>query len=175
MPSWLLTSLARRLRRVRFVGLAGFSRGAPRILARSQTYTYAVLNMRHGGASAGISAEGPQRSEAISAFVSEAAELVDYGTYLPDAAKGVSKADLAPLRGKDPRDTTRLVGSGSTFADQCEGLSAAVCAHHSVGDLSGRSVSIEGFNGQRTGIGRGCDRAGCRRYRYRHERWHGQF
>ena len=120
--------------------------GGAKDLARSQTYTYAVLNLRHGGASAGISAEGPERSEAIAAFVAEAAELVEYGTYLPDAAKGVSEADLAPLRGNDPRDTTRLSGNGSTFADQCEGLSAAVCAHHSVGDLSGRSVSIEGFN-----------------------------
>ena len=119
--------------------------GGAKDLARSQTYTYAVLNMRHGGASAGISAEGPKRSEAISAFVAEAAELVDYGTYLPDAAKGVGEADLTPLRGNDPRDTTRLAGE-PTFADQCEGLSAAVCAHHSVGDLSGRSVSIEGFS-----------------------------
>lgn len=120
--------------------------GGAKDLARSQTYTYAVLNMRHGGASAGISAQGPQRGEAISAFVVEAAELVDYGTYLPDAAKGVSESDLAPLRTNDPRDTARLVGNGSTLVDRADGLSAAVCAHHSVGDLSGRSVSIEGFN-----------------------------
>ena len=120
--------------------------GGAKDLARSQTYTYALLNLRHGGASAGISAEGPKRSEAIAAFVAEAAELVEYGTYLPDAAKGVSDADLAALRGNDPRDTTRLSGNGSNFVDQCEGLSAAVCAQHSVGDLSGRSVSIEGFN-----------------------------
>ena len=120
--------------------------GGAKDLARSQTYTYAVLNMRHGGASAGISAPGPERGAAIAAFVAEAAELVEYGTYLPDAAKGVSEADLAPLRGNDPRDTTRLSGDGPTFVDRCEGLSAAVCAHHSVGDLSGRLVSIEGFN-----------------------------
>lgn len=120
--------------------------GGAKDLARSQTYTYAVLNMRHGGASAGISAEGPSRADAVSAFVAEAAELVDYGTYLPDAAKGVGEADLAPLRAKDPRDTARLAGDGPTFADRCDGLSAAVCAQHSVGDLSGRPVAIEGFN-----------------------------
>ena len=120
--------------------------GGAKDLARSQTYTYAVLNMRHGGASAGISAEGPDRGEAVDAFVAEAAELVDYGTYLPDAAKGVSEADLAPLRANDPRDTARLAGDGPTFADHCDGLSAAVCAQHSVGDLSGRSVAIEGFS-----------------------------
>ena len=120
--------------------------GGAKDLARSQTYTYAVLNMRHGGASAGISAEGSDRADAISAFVAEAAELVDYGTYLPDTAKGVSEADLAPLRANDPRDTARLAGDGPTFADRCDGLSAAVCAQHSVGDLSGRSVAIEGFS-----------------------------
>ena len=86
--------------------------GGAKDLARSQTYSYAVLNMRHGGASAGISAEGPKRSAAIAAFVAEAAELVEYGTYLPDAAKGVGETDLAPLRGNDPRDTTRLSGNG---------------------------------------------------------------
>lgn len=119
--------------------------GGAKDLARSQTYTYAVLNMRHGGASAGISAEGPERGEAVGAFVAEAAELVEYGTYLPDAAKGVSEADLAPLRANDPRATSRLAGEGSTFVDQAEGLGAAVCAQHSVGDLSGRSVAVEGF------------------------------
>lgn len=120
--------------------------GGAKDLARSQTYTYAVLEMRHGGASAGINAEDSQRSAAISVFVAEAAELVDDGTYLPDAAKGVSEVDLASLRDSDPRDTTRLLGIGPTLADRCDALSAAVCAHHSVGDLLGRSVAIEGFN-----------------------------
>lgn len=119
--------------------------GGAKDLARSQTYTYAVLNMRHGGASGGISAESANRSEAIAAFVDEAAELVEYGTYLPDAAKGISEADLAALRVKDPRDTTRLSASGASFVDRCDGLSAAICAHHSVGDLASRSVAIEGF------------------------------
>ena len=119
--------------------------GGAKDLARSQTYTYAVLNMRHGGASGGISAEGHERADAVAAFVAEAAELVEYGTYLPDAAKGVSEADLAPLRTTDPRATSRLAGEGSTLVDQAEGLGAAVCAHHSIGDLSGRSVAIEGF------------------------------
>lgn len=118
--------------------------GGAKDLARSQTYTYAVLNMRHGGASGGISADSANRSEAIAAFIDEAAELVEYGTYLPDAAKGVSEADLSVLRANDPRDTTRLLGEAS-FVDRCDGLSAAICAHHSVGDLAGRSVAIEGF------------------------------
>ncbi len=121
-------------------------------LARSQTYTYAALNMRYGGASGGISAPAPQRAEAVAAFVSEAESLVTEGTFLPDAAKGLNEADLAPLRASDPRDVARLASGlekfGSSFVDGCEGLSAAVCADHWRGDeggLSGRSVAIEGF------------------------------
>lgn len=119
--------------------------GGAKDLARSQTYTYAILDMRRGGASAGISAEGPDRGAAIEAFVTEAADLVAAGAYLPDSAKGVAEADLAPLREADQRDTSRLASDGPSFADRCEGLSVAVCAHHTVGGLSGRSVAIEGF------------------------------
>ena len=121
-------------------------------LARSQTYTYAVLNMRYGGASGGISAPTPQRAEAVAGFVSEAGVLVADRTFLPDAAKGLNEADLAPLRDNDPRDVARLArGSGtfgSSFVDRYDGLSAAVCADHMNGDaggLAGCSVAIEGF------------------------------
>lgn len=119
--------------------------GGAQDLARSQTYTYAVLGMKRGGASAGISAEADDRAGAIEAFVAEAAALVADGTYLPDAAKGVDEADLAPLRDADERDTARLAGDAPTFIDRCEGLSAAVCAHHAVSGLAGRSIAIEGF------------------------------
>ena len=119
--------------------------GGAKDLARSQTYTYAVLGMKRGGASAGISAEGPDRDAAITAFVTEAAELVADGTFLPDAAKGVAESDLAPLREADERDTGRLAGPAPSFVDRCEGLGAAVAAHHAASGLSGKSVAIEGF------------------------------
>lgn len=119
--------------------------GGAKDLARSQTYTYAVLGMKRGGASAGISAEGPDREAAISAFVAEAGDLVADGTYLPDAAKGVNNADLEPLRDADERDTARLAEPSPSFADRCEGLGAAVTAHHAASGLSGKSVAIEGF------------------------------
>ncbi|MDW3220470.1 MAG: hypothetical protein R8F63_17820 [Acidimicrobiales bacterium] len=119
--------------------------GGAKDLARSQTYTYAVLGMKRGGASAGISAEAPDRDAAVEAFVAEAADLVADGTYLPDAAKGVSEADLAPLRAADERDTGRLGGDAPTFIDRCDGLSAAVCAHHAAAGLAGKAVAIEGF------------------------------
>jgi len=119
--------------------------GGAKDLARSQTYTYAVLGMKRGGASAGISADGPDRDAAIKAFVAEAANLVADGTYLPDAAKGVTESDLADLRDRDPRDTARATDDAPTFTDRCDGLSAAVAAHHIAAGLGDKSVAIEGF------------------------------
>ena len=119
--------------------------GGAKDLARSQTYTYAVLGMRRSGASAGISADAADRADAVAAFTEELAPLVADGTYLPDAAKGVSEADLAALREADPRDTARIVGASPTLADRCEGLSAVACAQHTLAGLDGRTVAIEGF------------------------------
>ena len=119
--------------------------GGAQDLARSQTYTYAILGMKRGGASAGISAEGPDRAEAIAAFVEEAGAMVADSSYLADAAKGVTETDLAPLRAGDERDTARLAGESPTFVDQCEGLSVAVSAHHTAAGLGGKTVAIEGF------------------------------
>ena len=115
--------------------------GGAKDLARSQTYTYAALQMRRSGASAGISAEAPGRAEAVAGFVAEAAALVAEGTYLPDAAKGVSDDDLAPLRDGDPRNAGRL----DAFGARCDGLSAAAATDAAV-DLDGRSAVIEGFS-----------------------------
>ncbi len=115
--------------------------GGAKDLARSQTYTYAALQMRCSGASAGINAEAPGRGEAVAAFVAEAAALVADGTYLPDAAKGVGDQDLAPLREADPRNADRL----DAFGSQCDGLSAAAAADAAVG-LDGRTAVIEGFS-----------------------------
>ena len=115
--------------------------GGAKDLARSQTYTYAALEMQRGGASAGISAEAPDRALAISAFVAEAAALVADSVYLPDAAKGVSDEDLAPLRDADPRNVERL----GAFSADCDAVSAAAAADAAVG-LDGRSVVIEGFS-----------------------------
>lgn len=131
--------------------------GGAKDLARSQTYTYAALGMQRGGASAGISADPSDRGAAIEAFLAEAQDLVADGTYLPDAAKGVGRDELAPLHDADPRDTARL----GDFADRCDGLSAAVTAHHAVG-LDGRTVAIEGFEGIGTWIADGAIGRGAR-------------
>ena len=115
--------------------------GGAKDLARSQTYTYAALNMRCSGASAGINAEAPQRAEAVAAFVAEAAELVADGSYLPDPAKGVGEQDLAPLRDGDSRNVARL----GAFAAECDALSAAAAAEAAAG-LDGRTAAIEGLS-----------------------------
>ena len=115
--------------------------GGAKDLARSQTYTYAALEMRRSGASAGISAEAGERSSAIAAFVAEAAALVAEGVYLPDAARGVSENDLSALRGADPRCVERF----GPFGAECDALSAAAASDAAVG-LDGRTVAIEGFS-----------------------------
>lgn len=114
-------------------------------LARSQTYTYAALGMRRGGASAGISAPADEREAAIAAFVAEIRPLVEAGTYLPDPAKGVTAADLAPLADADPRPTARLAGPEPRFVDRCEAVSIAAAADAAVG-LDQRGVAIEGVD-----------------------------
>ena len=111
--------------------------GGVRDLARSQTYTYAALGMRRGGASAGINAVDADRAEAVAAFVEKAAALVADRTYLPDPAKGVDEADLAPLRAADPRSRS------GAFAAECEALSAVAAAEAAIG-LDGRTAVIEG-------------------------------
>ena len=111
--------------------------GGVRDLARSQTYTYAALGMRRGGASAGINAVDGAGAEAVAAFVEQAAPLVADGTYLPDPAKGVGEADLAPLRAADPRSRS------GAFLAECEALSATAAADAAMG-LDGRTAAIEG-------------------------------
>ena len=112
--------------------------GGVRDLARSQTYTYAVLGMRRGGASAGINAVDADRAEAVAAFVEQAAPLVADRTYLPDPAKGIDEADLAPLRAADPR------GRSGAFLAECEAQSAVAAAEAAIGGLDGRTAAIEG-------------------------------
>ena len=131
--------------------------GGAKDLARSQTYTYAALQMRRSGASAGINAEAPRRAEAVAAFVAEAVALAADGTYLPDPAKGVSEHDLAPLRDGDARNVERL----GVFGAQCDGLSAAVAADSAVG-LDGRTAVIEGFSATGPALAEAISQRGCR-------------
>jgi glutamate dehydrogenase/leucine dehydrogenase len=96
--------------------------GGAKELARSATYTFALLEMQVGGASAGINAKGEAVPEAIGGFVSEVADLVASGRFLPEPGKGLTETDLAGLREADSRtpvayeSANRLIAAGAVAA-----------------------------------------------------------
>ena len=113
--------------------------GGAKDLARSQTYTYAALGMKRGGAAAGICAAG--RSGCSSRGVPHRSRTARRRRHLPARRSEGHRARRArPLHAADPRDTARL----GDFADRCDGLSAVVAAHHAVG-LDAKTIAIEGF------------------------------
>jgi len=103
--------------------------------ARAVTYGYALLNVKRGGASAGVNSPPADRDAAVIGFVDAIAGLG--GSYLPDPGKGLSAADLAPLAESDPRtqiDTAAVVAAAAAAAATAAGV-----------DLSGARVAIEGY------------------------------
>jgi glutamate dehydrogenase (NAD(P)+) len=110
-------------------------------LARTTTYAYATLGMPRGGASAGINAPSDGRAAAIAAFVAEIEPLVAAGRFLPDAGKGVSEEDLAPLRPSDPRTALDASAQAGLVA-----AGAIAAAEQALGTLEGRAVAIDGFD-----------------------------
>lgn len=140
----------------------GIVRSAPKILqsgatelARSLTYTFAVLEQQRSGASAGVNAVPADRPGAIAAFVDEIRPMVDAGSFLPDPGKGVEPADLESLRAVDPRSRLRLDQvEGSVLTDHLIGVGAAAAASAAAGDLDGRRVAIEGFGSQGPALAR---------------------
>jgi len=131
----------------------GIVRSAPKILqggakelARSLTYTFAVLEQERGGASSGVNAPPDARADALAAFVDEVRPMVEAGTFLPDAGKGVDDATLAGLRDVDPRSSIRFDDvNGVTLDAHLLGVGAAAAASAAVSDLGGKTVAIEGF------------------------------
>lgn len=116
-------------------------RDGAELLARSWTYLFASFEKQVGGASAGINAEGDERSGALAAFVDDVSPLVEAGTLLLQPAKGATADDLAALRGLDPRGDLYW-----DLHDDLRGLGAVVCADEALGGLEGRSVAVEGFD-----------------------------
>ncbi|MEZ5145329.1 MAG: Glu/Leu/Phe/Val dehydrogenase dimerization domain-containing protein [Acidimicrobiales bacterium] len=126
----------------------GVVRLAPKVLvdgatwlARSMTYRFALFELRRGGASAGINArEG--RDQAIAAAVAELAPSVAAGSLVLDPGKGVPPDALDPWREVDPRPA-------AVVADQARwvALSAVAGVGAVAGEIDGRRVAIEGFDG----------------------------
>lgn len=116
-------------------------------LARASTYMFAAFGRQVGGASAGINAEGDDVGPAKKAFVDEVRDMVAAGTFLPDPALGVTPEDLAPLTEADTRSPLRFeVVDGTPLPDHLVGVGAVAAAEALVGDLSGRTVAIDGFD-----------------------------
>jgi glutamate dehydrogenase/leucine dehydrogenase len=116
-------------------------------LARASTYMFAAFGHKVGGASAGINAEGDDIAAAKTAFVEEIAEMVAAGTFLPDPALGVTPEDLAALTEADTRSALRFESvDGTSLPDHLVGVGAVAAAEALSGDLSGRTVAIDGFD-----------------------------
>lgn len=132
-------------------GSVGVVRSAPKILvggaemlARSVTYSFAVLGIPAGGASAGVNAAAKDRETAVLAFAAEV------GSFEPpvlfDPGRGVLQAELASLSATDPRSATLLVEQdGISAREHLVAQGALACSEAVAGALAGRSVAIEGF------------------------------
>lgn len=109
-----------------------------RDLARSATYTFGAFGMERSGASAGVNAEGDGVEGAIEAFVDELEPEIAAGRLHLEPGKGVSADQLAGLR---------EVGTAGPLAGSNRLLAATVVAATAWalgGDLSGRSIAVEG-------------------------------
>ena len=108
-----------------------------RNLARSVTYTYAVLGMQRSGASAAVNADGDGRDEAVAAFVAELAERDGAPQILLDPGKGVAASELAPLQAADPRNPL-----ARELHDELIGVGAAAAAAAALGTIDGATVGV---------------------------------
>jgi glutamate dehydrogenase/leucine dehydrogenase len=113
-------------------------------LARSTTYAFASFEVKMGGGSAGINAEGEAKPGAIEAFVGEVTELVSAGTWATDPGLGLSEDDFAPLHEVDPRPAA-LWKEG--LAADLAALGAVAVADEFV-SVSGAKVVVDGATDQ---------------------------
>lgn len=117
-----------------------------RTLARSRTYSWALLGEKVSGASAGVNAAGEGRDAALAAFVDEVAPRVEAGELSLDPAKGVTGADLSTLEAIDRRsDMVHVAGPGGRpLADELLAAGCVAAAAAVLGDLDGLSFAVEG-------------------------------
>ncbi len=147
----------------------GIVRSAPKILqggakelARSQTYQLAILEMQYQGASCGVNATPDGRDEMMTAFCAELLPVVESGSLMLDAAKGVTTEQLASLAAVDARSDVRLADiNGISNAAHLTGL-GAVAAAAAVRSLDGAKVAIENFDETGLSIARAAAAAGAK-------------
>ncbi len=116
-----------------------------RTMARSRSYSWAMLRQQRSGASAAINVAPPQRGVGIEAFVEAVLPRVQSGELSLDAAKGLGQAELAALDAADARSPRRLQAHGATtLADDLEARGILTAAAVAADGLDGATVSIEG-------------------------------
>ncbi|MEX1217657.1 MAG: hypothetical protein WEA11_03950 [Acidimicrobiales bacterium] len=131
----------------------GIVRSAPKVLvdgatwlARSETYRFAFFGRKVSGASAAVNSPPDTKTEAIAAFATELSGD-GYETVHLSAGKGVTAADLAGLRERDPRPESWLTNRDANVA---AGIVAAT--DRTLGGLSGRSIAVEQFDAMSTSL-----------------------
>lgn len=116
-----------------------------KLLARSQTYSWALLEQQISGASAGINTLGAERSTAIAGFCEQLLPRVGNGELSLDAAKGVSASELSILIEADPLLTRRHSDfEGTALGDALLSAGVTAASAATIGELDGRSFVIEG-------------------------------
>jgi glutamate dehydrogenase (NAD(P)+) len=133
-------------------------------LARAITYAHALVGQHIGGAAAGIDSPADDRAAALAAFLAEVEPLVAAGTFLPDPGRGVSEADLAPLRAVDRRsaDLWAPASEGAGPRDRAVAAGAVAAAEVATGGLSGRTVALDGAGGAAVAFAERAVAAGAR-------------
>lgn len=116
-----------------------------RTMARSRSYSWALLGEQRSGASAAINVAPPDRVAGIAAFVDAVMPRVATGELSIDAGKGVGQSELRALQEVDGRSQLRVQArTGGTLADELTATSAVTAAAVALGGLEGRTVAIEG-------------------------------
>ena len=141
-------------------------------LARAMTYKYLMLEVRCGGAKAGVWYDPATQDRAAvwQAFLSALRPLVEQRLYLPGTDMGTTDEDFRPLykEGAGSRTGGLLtqVVEGLTLEDQLTGFgvveSLRVAAEFFGTPLNEATVAIEGFGKVGGGAARFCSRAGAR-------------
>ncbi|MFM7068293.1 MAG: hypothetical protein ACKOYM_02430 [Actinomycetes bacterium] len=120
-----------------------------RLLARSTTYSWAVLGRQISGASAGINADDDAADAAVSSFTTELLDAVSSGSLSLDAGKGVRPEDLATLDAVDRRNGVRSTVIDGAPVDAQLLAAGVVAVAAACGGLDGRTVVIEGAGNAR--------------------------
>jgi len=132
-----------------------------KLLARSTTYSWAVLSHQIGGASAGINAEDDVADAAIASFVEELTAQVADGSLSLDAGKGVPAASLDALDAVDRRNGARRTSSDNgTVDDELLAAGAVAAAAAAAGSLDGLTAVVEGAGSVAAALGAQLTEAG---------------